>query len=180
MISRIELEELIKNKQMIWVVRNERILKRDTSDFTFTYYYEDSINFSYIKRLPLNKSIQISSIVKFEEIYKTELEAKQSLKCKASRVETLNLPSFESVKKEYGNIVIYSFICPNYDHINKNGCDSWFIYRVLKSDADRIMLTVKYIDYIINGTEEIIFDEKFTIKNYNKLCDICNKLFLEE
>lgn len=157
-ISKERLEELIKQGATIY---SKNVLPYSLIK-PYTYAIMDGTLYQVIG----TKQISSCPIMKLENLYETEEQAKWSLKYHATRIEELNLPTWEDVNK------IFMGREGDFRVIDKYNIE--LIYWKFKE----CLIEVRYKK---DGEtiEQKIF-EPATEENYIKACDLCIKLFKGE
>lgn len=154
-ISRERLEELIEKEATIY---SARILVREISlnDLIqiYTEHGEDVIVFGY----------EPNDWEELKDLYETRKEAEWHLKYNATRIEELDLPTWEEFK-DYNENVCIAFIG-----------EDWEVYE-LSNDYD-LITEDKCIILTKGGMNEQ--EWQATEENYEKACDLCLKLFKGE
>lgn len=155
MITKDRLKELIKEGATIWTVGR--------------YSFQDKI-----EEIKLDKyffSVSNSALIypdlfytKFEDLFETKKQAEWALKYHTTRIEELDLPTWEEFKT-------YS-VCDYIEFIGKD-CIAY----ELSNDYD-LTAESKFILLQQNGKDWMEWD--FNEENYIKACDLCLKLFKGE
>lgn len=158
MITKERLEELIKEDATIYNAQinltcNGYTIKKIKLDHTNEYFIENNALKARVPDKPQFRPIIIGNI---KRLYEFEKDAKWKSKYQnKTRIEELDLPTWEEFKDYYENISV-SFV----------GWD-WFVYE----------LTIENNEIVLYQGEDVWLRWDFNEENYIKACDLCLNLF---
>ena len=106
--------------------------------------------------------------IPLEDLFETEEDARWELEMTATRTETLKLPKYEKLPKE--------FDIPPFIRYNKE-LENFVLYEMFNSTKNEICVLFRELD---DDASDCLFRKPLTKENYIEACKLCLRLFRGE
>ena len=168
MITKERLKELIEQGATIYDKYGYKIDLAERDNFLeniFNIYFKVEQNQLY----RMNKDLQIAEDQWYlQNLFETEEDAKWELEMTATYIDTLKLPTYEKLPKE--------FDIPPFIRYNKE-LENFVLYEMFNSTKNEICVLFRELD---DDASNCLFEKPLTKENYIEACKLCLKLFKGE